>query len=384
MVAAVRRGQSLRAVARQFHVALATVQYWVRHAAGHRLDRVDFADQSPGPTISPRRTSNTLENLILDLRRQLREDSPLGEFGAEAIHRELQARGIANPPVPRTIHRILQRRGLLDARPRLRRPPPPSGWYLPEVAARRAELDSIDMIEGLALEGGIEVQVLTAISLHGGLAGAWPMPSVTAKTAVETLDRHWRKVGLPGYAQFDNDTRFQGPRMYPDSLGRVIRLCLALGVVPVFVPPLELGFQAAIESFNGRWQAKVWSRFRHASPEALADCSTRYVTASRKRAASRIEAAPARLPWPSDWRLSWQTPLKGQVVFVRRCDAGGGVSVLGHHFAVDARWPHRLVRAEVDLEADRIRFYALRRREPDVQPLLREVSHRVPRKRFRE
>ena len=39
--------------------------------------------------------------------------------------------------------------------------------------------------------------------------------------------------------------------------------------------------------------------------------------------------------------------------------------MLGRRFEVDATWPHRLVRAEVDLDAGRIRFYALRRREPD-------------------
>jgi hypothetical protein len=58
--------------------------------------------------------------------------------------------------------------------------------------------------------------------------------------------------------------------------------------------------------------------------------------------------------------------------------------LLGRRFEVDATWPNRLVRAEVDLDADSIRFYALRRREPDRQPLLREVAYRLPRRRFSE
>ncbi len=384
MVAAVRAGASLRQTARRFGVSLSTLQQWVQRAGGQRLDRVDWSDRTPGPRCSSQRTTAATEDLIVALRRQLRQTSDLGDYGAAAIHRELLARGFADPPVIRTIHRILQRRGLLDGQRRQRRQAPPAGWYLPEVAARREELDSFDMIEGLALEGGIEVQVLTAVSLHGGLAGAWPMAAVTAKTTVETLRGHWQQVGLPGYAQFDNDTRFQGPRMYPDSLGRVIRLCLHLGVVPVFAPPLELGFQAAIESFNGRWQSKVWARFRHASRQALAEQSARYIAAYRRRVAARTAEAPVRLPIPESWRLDWQAPLRGRVIFVRRTDATGAVAVLGHTFAVDDQWVHRLVRAEVNLDSDRIGFYALRRREPGVQPLLREVGHRVPRKRFRE
>jgi putative transposase len=384
MVAAVRAGASLRQTARRFGVSLSTLQAWLQRARGQRLDRVDWSDRPRGPHHPPRRTATDVEELIVILRRQLRQDSDLGEYGAEAIYQALLDRGIPDPPVPRTIHRILRRHGLLDVRLRVRRPPPPRGWYLPDVAAGRAELDSLDMVEGLALEGGIEVQVLTAISLHGGLVGAWPMTAVTAKTAAQTVLEHWREVGLPDYAQFDNDTRFQGPRLYPDSLGRVIRLCLSLGVTPVFVPPVEMGFQAAIESFNGRWQSKVWARFHHADLEGLAQRSARYVAASRRRAATRIETAPARRPLPADWRLNWQTPLAGRVLFLRRTDGAGSVSLLGHSFRIADHWVHRLIRAEVDLDSDRIRFYALRRREPGQQPLLREVTHRVPRKRFRE
>jgi hypothetical protein len=58
--------------------------------------------------------------------------------------------------------------------------------------------------------------------------------------------------------------------------------------------------------------------------------------------------------------------------------------LLGHRFEVDPLWPHRLVRAEVDLDANRIRFFALRRREPNHQPQLREVSYTLPRRRFQE
>ena len=80
--------------------------------------------------------------------------------------------------------------------------------------------------------------MLNAVSLHGGLVASWPVQaSVTAKLVVECLVEHWREFGLPGYAQFDNDMIFQGTHAHPDAVGRVSRLCLGLGVVPVFVPP---------------------------------------------------------------------------------------------------------------------------------------------------
>src|SRR5262249_7626392 len=65
------------------------------------------------------------------------------------------------------------------------------------------------------------------------------------------------------------------------TVGRVSRLCLGLGVIPVFVPPREPSFQPAMEAEQGSWQAKVWSRFEHADPNGLQDRSRRHVTALR-------------------------------------------------------------------------------------------------------
>ena len=383
MVAAVRRGTSQHAVAEHFGVALCTVQRWVERAKGRRLDRVDWSGLSPTPKRT-RRTDPAIEQKVLTIRRWLKDRSILGEYGAAAIRREMEARKIELSLSIRTIGRILERRGMLDGRKRTRRPPPPPAWYLPDVAAEKVELDSFDTIEGLAIRRGPHLAVLTGVSLHGGLVAAWPARSVNAKTVLEALVEHWQEVGLPGYAQFDNDNRFTGPRQHPDAVGRVIRVCLSLDVTPVFVVPAEHGFQAAIESFNGRWQAKVWSRFEHRSLRGLKTRSAKYITAARKRAAARIESAPSRRPFPKRWRLDLQKHPQGKIIFIRRTNDKGRISLLGHTFAVDRHWLHRLLRAEVDLNANQLRFFALRRREPTDQPLLKEVPYTLPQKRFKE
>src|SRR2546426_969572 len=109
---------------------------------------------------------------------------------------------------------------------------PAGGWYLPDVAARHAELDSFDIVEGLVIKGGTAVEVLNGVSLHGGLTLSCPRPTLTAKIAVEMIVAHWRECGLPHYAQFDNDTGFQGAPQFPDNMGRGTRLCLSLPVTP--------------------------------------------------------------------------------------------------------------------------------------------------------
>jgi hypothetical protein len=324
-----------------------------------------------------------MENLILSVRKQLKDKSDLGEFGAVAVHCALTERGLKKIPSVRTIGRVLLRRGALDGRQRVRRLPPPKGWYLPRVAAKLAELDCFDFVEDLTLRGGAEVNILTGISLHGGLCDARVRPAWTAKFTAQALIAHWRGHGLPDYVQFDNDTIFCGARQFRDSYGRIIRLCLQLGVTPVFVPPHETGFQAVIESFNGRWHLRVWQRFFHVDHAAIQACSDRFTLAARQRAAPRIEAAPARHPFPKNWKPDYQRPLQGTVIYIRRTNHRGEIEVQRRHYSLDPLWSHRLVRAEVDLTNHEIRFYRLRRREPNDQPLIKTVKYIPPKKRFR-
>ncbi len=363
MVAAVRQGQSLRSAALDFGVSPATVLHWVRHAGSQRLDRVDWSDRAPTPHHT-QRTDADLEDLVLQLRVELRQHSDLGFYGAQTIRDALFQQQVCPLPSVRTIGRILSRRGVLDGRKRVRRKPPPLGWYLPEVAAGKKELDSFDAVEGLKRKDGPLVEVRKGVSLHGGLVASWPQEGcVTSAAVTESLSGFWQEFGLPGYAPFDNGTIFQGSPAHP--------------VVPVFVPPRATGFQAAIESYNGSWQVRVWSRFLHTGLADLCERSMRPVRALRRHRAQRIEAAPARRRFPKRWEMNLRQPLRGRMIYLRRTNGEGEGEVLGQQFAVDQRWPHRLVRAEVDLDGGTLTFYRLRRREPADQPVIRVVEHRV-------
>lgn len=381
-MAAVRRGQTQRAVARRFGVGLGHLQYWLVRTHGQKLDRVDWADQSHAPRQQGRQTRVSLQRRILALRRELRQGD-LGFVGAQAIQDALRS-GNAKGKLPslRTIGRILKRHGALDAVRRLRRSAPPAGWYLPDVAEGTAELDAFDVIEDLPLEAGPRLDVFTTRALWGSVCGAWVSAALRARWLCQRLEAHWRQHGIPTYAQFDNDSRFQGTHTHPDVLGQVIRLCLSLGVTPVFAPPREHGPQNLNESFNHLWQQKVWQRFHHASTTAFQATSDRFVAAYQHRRAARDDQAPPRRAFPKRWHLDLQRRPSGTVIYLRRTDHEGAIRVLGHRWTVDRLWVHRLVRAEVDLEANQIRCYRLRRHAPDEQPLVKTFKYVFPKKHF--
>jgi hypothetical protein len=378
MVAAVRRGTAQRAVARELGVPVHSVQYWVTRAVGQRLDRVDWADRRHASHRAPHRTSPPVEDRVLALRRALARDI-LGECGAVRIREALLAEGAQSPSV-RTIGRILVRHGAVDRRQRQRRPAPPPGWHLPSVRERSDELELFDFVELLKLADGPLVDLFTGVAVHSGAPVAWPLPQGTTAAVLDCLTAHWRIQGCPGYAQFDNDNRFQGAHHHRDVFGRVVRLCLQLGITPVFVPPREFGFQNPIEHFNGLWHRKVWQRYRFTSLASLTGVTAQYIAARRQRLAARRATAPARRPWPPDFAWHPEQLPAGTVIYIRRTSEQGTLTFLGQTWRVDPHWCHRLIRAEIDLREEEIRCYALRRQAPTEQPLLRVLPYHYPRR----
>jgi hypothetical protein len=243
---------------------------------------------------------------------------------------------------------------------------------LPEVAAARAELDSCDFIEGLTFSRQRSFDVLTAISLWGHCATAHAIrPRKHLSGARRALTVRWQRWGLPAYAQFDNDSIFQGSHGHPSHLGRLVHYCLCLGVTPVFAPPREQGFQNQIESFNALWQAKVWRRRHHRNAAQLRRRSSAFLAAHQAKHALRLDAGPGRGPFPT---VVSRRPLGNRVILLRRADALGSVKIGRRFFRLPPGYAHRLVRCEWRLDLAQLAIFALHRAAPAHQPLLLQRS----------
>ncbi len=58
----------------------------------------------------------------------------------------------------------------------------------------------------------------------------------------------------------DNGASFIGDLIHPRHFSRVVRLCLHLGVEPVFIAPGKPWMNGRIEGFNGGFGEKLWER----------------------------------------------------------------------------------------------------------------------------
>ena len=223
------------------------MSYWVDYARGKRVDRVVFASARRGGAWN--RTAPEVEQRILSVRRLLREESVLGEFGADAIGFALQEDpSIEQVPSRATIHRVLARRerSMLTTGGE---GPPPKGWYLPALAQGAAELDSFDFIEDL------KSRVDRCLGAHrherawgpgGRLDHGAERRKAHARSPVGTLATrgvaHLRAVrqrhDLPGGTSF------------VDTVGRISRLCLALEIIPVFARRASLGSRTRLKALT--------------------------------------------------------------------------------------------------------------------------------------
>ena len=139
-----------------------------------------------------------------------------------------------------------------------------------------------------------------------------------------------------------------------------------MDVIPVFAPPLEVGFQAIIEAYNRRWQERVWQRWRHPNLRSLRGRSDAFVQAyqQRKRRDQKVRRGPVK---PA------REPVNSKLILLRRLDEDGNLRVCAQTLHVAHSWGHKLVRCEVDVADQCISFFRLSRRDPHYQtPLAKQ------------
>jgi len=75
-----------------------------------------------------------------------------------------------------------------------------------------------------------------------------------------SLKISWEIMGIPYFLQLDNQLPLRGSNRYPRSFGLVIRLCLFLGIAPIFIPLGEPWRNGCIEKFQDTFEHKFFRK----------------------------------------------------------------------------------------------------------------------------
>jgi hypothetical protein len=243
---------------------------WTRRYEAFGLE--GLRDRSRTPKHVRNRTREPLVQTILALRDELEAHktrrAAFAGIGAETIHHELFERGLLRLPAISTIEKILARAGRTK-KAKLRRPH--GGPPYPYARARKmGDLQQTDMVGPRHLRGpgGItRFYSFHTIDVAGQTVSAHQHLDKRTISLLTHLIDSWRVMGRPKVSQMDNEMSASGGGRYRYSISQVIRLHLLLGIHLIFIPPREPGRNAAVESFNKTWQARV---LRHRCPDLRA------------------------------------------------------------------------------------------------------------------
>lgn len=324
-----------------------------------------LAGRSRRPQRSPRRYGTFVRRRVVRARRCL-ERATIGLIGPESIRRQLQQWRVRPLPSRATVARILHQQGLTSG---WAVPAPPQGYYPHPRAAAHFRLHALDWTCRY-LPGGRKAFAFHTVDyashdLQQDILGDKSAPSACAHALSV-----WRgPLGLPDGLQLDNDAALAGSHRDQRSFGRFVRLCLAVGVEPIFLPFYEPKRNELVEELNGLWQWALWRR-RHfqslAQVQRSQACFLRWyrhhyfppALAGQTPAQAGRRQPVVRLSARQKSQLLEPLPITaGRIHFIRQVNAQGQILILNEAWQVGRRWAGKYVWATLFLQKQRLDVY---------------------------
>lgn len=357
---AVRRvlaGATAAEVAAELHRSERWVFKWLA-----RYDPKDEAwarSGSRAPATVANKTAPDVEALILEVRERLQAD-PWAQIGATAIAWELRKLGMRTVPPSWTIERILQRAGVPRRQRRERRTPKGTPYPAPPALLPNACQEG-DLIGPRHLVGAIPFFVLNVVDLRRRVAGCEMQLSKADAPTANAVIHVWGRLGIPVRFKLDNWLVPSNTRRLPV----VVRLCLDLGVTPVFIPFAEPWRNSIVEHFNDTFDKHFFrtERFRDRSHlrarmrpfERFHNAHHRYSAlqgATPDEVTRRLGFRPRLLD--SAYRMPARAPRRGKIEFIRLIRSDRLLRVMDARIELPEGLVYEYVTAVLDVGSEKL------------------------------
>jgi putative transposase len=283
---------------------------------------------------------------------------------AQAIYYELHELHVSPLPSPRTIHGWLKQAGRIAER-KSRKPPNPTYPVLPCKAVN--DVQELDFKGPFYLQDHSHKYYLVA--LRDKMSKKTALRALANKGMDAILDflvDAWRNMGCPKRLKMDNCLDFRGSNLYPRSPSKLVRVCLDLGVRPVFIPLREPWRNGVVENLNGlldrfllRLQSFETEKQLHQAVQRLeTTINTKHRLPALQGKTPQEFAAHAKLRYPPvhyDWRTRDLRLLKGKVTFIRLVRKSGRITLTAKDkFLIGKKYKWQYVMAVVDVAKQKL------------------------------
>nr|QNO45778.1 hypothetical protein HJDPDKJO_00002 [Methanosarcinales archaeon ANME-2c ERB4] len=234
-----------------------------------------FRDKSRAPKNVHRKTDPEMEQLVVNARKSLMagetEDTKYRCIGAVEVQLHVHELGHSEDEMPSlsTIKRIIKRNGLVVQKKKRYIKRKSKKRYTLLSPTKANEVHQMDFVGPRHIKGYGRILSLNLIDVVSSKAHIQQYAGQTMDNVLEFLLGYWTKNAIPNYLQMDNGAAFIGDLMHSKHFSRVVRLCLHLGVEPVFIAPSKPWMNGTIEDFNGSSErsygnknnGQIWNTF---------------------------------------------------------------------------------------------------------------------------
>jgi hypothetical protein len=298
--------------------------------------------------------------------RKLLTKRKIGLSGPREIQAVLRGENVLSQvPSTATIERILRVSGWTHTTA------PTRTAYFPQPTARDNYVLHLMDWTLRYLKGGIKVYAFHSLDLQTRALQQTISTNKSGQTVCQHVLQTWQKIGLPHGLQMDNDAAFCGGYRVKRVFSTLVRLCLFVGVEPIFIPVREPQRNGVIEQVNGLWSQTFWRRFefrtvthikrakpqfeawywRHYHPLSLhGQTVTEACRQVQRLRLTKLQVATL----PDDKALPITA---GRVHFIRLVDEQGDIKVLNERWHVHKRLAGEYVWAVIVTHEHALRIY---------------------------
>lgn len=319
------------------------------------------AARSRKPHNSPNKTDSKMEQTIIK-QRQVLEETLYAQIGADSIGWQLRQKHGALPSQA-TINRIISRNNLTRKRQKYI----PKNKDYPALSITKTNfLHQMDIVGPRYLKSDGRFCSINIIDAFDRRALVNPKRRQTRIEVTQALIRAWQTLGIPAYLQLDNTLANLGSHLHPHSFGLVIRLCLYLGVQPLFIPIREPWRNGIVERFNNVFdktffRAQFFKNFAYLCQQAF---SFEHFHMHNHRYSTMHGKTPIQQASKSIKQLSetFAIPQKltiadGFVHFIRFIRSNRTLNINGEHFPMPMSVVYEYVWATIDTEQEKLLVY---------------------------
>lgn len=324
---------------------------------------VSLQDHSRAPNHIPWAYSEQIKQMVMRIRVE-REKGKRAKYqyalvSAQAIYYELRELEISPLPSPDTIHLWLKQAGRIPER-KVRTAPNPTYPVLPCKAVN--DVQELDFKGPLYLKDRSHKYYLMV--LRDKVSKKTALRALANKSMDAILDflvDAWQRIGCPKRLKMDNCLDFRGSNLYPRSPSKLVRVCLDLGIQPVFIPLREPWRNGVVENLNG-----LLARFLFRTQTFDMEKQLYRAVQRMETSLNTIHRLPAlegktpqeftahtRLRYPPadyDWRRRDLRLLKGHVTFIRFVRKSGRITLTAKDkFLIGKKYKWQYVLANVDV-----------------------------------